>query len=221
MVGEINLYIKKFIYKFMKFLKTFENLTNYKVEVLTADEFSKLYNKLYPYNYDLDENEKQFHLKDKIHYFDYGDMKRSWWGRNQIYDKTLRLITAYNDKDILGVCKFAYWDSGKHYAVSYLSTNNDYFQMGISKKLLEELFRYFSETYPNETLNWSGYSIDGWKYLHPKILELSKKYNVKLKEKGIEYVTGPTWIENGKWKDEAIEIYDKSKEEIKRLYGEY
>lgn len=85
--------------------------------------------------------------------------------------------------------------------------------MGISKRLLEELFKYFSETYPNEILYWSGYSVEGWKYLHPKILELSKKYNVKVKEKPLEHV-------KGKWTDETRELYDKSRKEIKSLYGE-
>jgi hypothetical protein len=191
----------------MIYLKTFENVTNYKVEVLTSDEFSDLYTKLYPFNYDSD---KQFNLKDKIEYFNYNDIGRSW--SNEIYDKTLRLITAYNDKDILGICHFAYYDLSKHYAVSYLSTNNDYFQKGISKRLLEELFKYFSETYPNETLNWSGYSVKGWKYLHPTILEMSKKYNVKIVEKGIEYI-------KGKWTDEDRDLFDKSREEITKIYG--
>ena len=171
----------------MNFLKTFESLTDYKVEVLTTRKIREIYDKLYPNN---TRKYRHFDLKDKIHYFEYQDMRGSWGGGNDVYDKTLRLITAYNDKDILGICKFAYWTMTEHFAVSYLSTNNDYFNMGISKKILEVLFQYFSETYPGETLGWSGYSIDGWKYLHPKILEMSKKYNVKLEEKGIEYITG-------------------------------
>ena len=46
----------------MKYLKLYENLTNYKVEVLTSEEFNKLYFKIYP---------RQTNLKDKIHYFDW------------------------------------------------------------------------------------------------------------------------------------------------------
>ena len=190
----------------MKYLMTFENLTDYKVEVLTARKIGETYNKLY-------RKYRDFNLKDKIHYFDYQDMRGSWSGNNDVYDKTLRLITAYDDKDILGICKFAYWTTTKRFAVSYLSTNNDYFNMGVSKKILEVLFQYFSKTYPGETLGWSGYSIDGWKYLHPKILELSKKYNVKLEEKGIEYVID--------WTDEKRELFNKSREEIKSIYGYY
>ena len=192
----------------MKYLMTYESLTNYKVEVLTGKEFRELYHKIYPYDYDSDTN---FDLKKKIHYFD-------WNFDSSFADKkhrdSERLITAYNDKDILGICFFAWWDSGKHYSVSYLSTNSDYFNMGISKRLLDVLFKYFSETYPNEILYWSGYSIEGWKYLHPTILQLSKKYNVKLREKAIEYVKGD-------WTDETCELSNKSREEIKKLYPDW
>ena len=196
----------------MKYLKLYENLTNYKVEVLTSEEFNKLYFKIYP---------RQTNLKDKIHYFD-------WHFDSCLGDKkhrdSIRLITAYNKKDILGICFIAWWSSGDHYAVSYLSTNKDYFQMGISKRILDVLFKYFSETYPDDIMYWSGYSIDGWKYLHPKILELSKKYNVKTKEKAIEYPT--KWDKDTgefvtKWDDESHELFDKSREEIEKIYGSY
>lgn len=65
--------------------------------------------------------------------------------------------------------------------------------------------------YPNEILNFTGYSIDGWSYLHKRILELSKKYNEKIREKAIEYVTD--------WNDEDRELFNKSREEIKKIYG--
>jgi aspartyl/asparaginyl-tRNA synthetase len=86
------------------------------------------------------------------------------------------------------------------------------------------LFKYFSETYPNETLHWSGYSIDGWKYLRKTILELSDKYNVKLNEKGIEYFTRwdnstKTFIED--YSEESRKLYDQSKEEIKKYNNDY
>ncbi len=190
----------------MKFLKSFEDITNsdIQIKVLTEDELSNLYRKLYQKV----NGGSKINLKDKIHYFDYHDL--SSWGGSEKHRNSLVFITAYNDKDILGICKFAYWDSGKNYSVSYLSTNNDYFQLGISKKLMEELFKYFSKKYPNETLNWSGYSVDGWKYLRKSILEMSKKYNVKILEKSIEYVT--------KWSDENRKLYDKSKKIIKKEY---
>jgi hypothetical protein len=186
----------------MKYLMTYESMTNYKVEVLTGKEFNELYLKLYP--------RQKVNLKDKIHYFDwsfdngFGDKK---------HNDSIRLITAYNEKDILGICFFAWWSSGDHYSVSYLSTNKDYFNMGISKRLLDVLFKYFSETYPDEIMYWSGYSIEGWKYLHPSIVQMSKKYNVKLREKAIEFFKG--------WSDETRELVDKSKEEIKKLYPEW
>ena len=188
----------------MKYLMTYESMTNCKVEVLTSEEFRKLYHKIYPNGID---------LKDKIHYFNWGDLNQ-YSSNNEKHFETLRFITAYNKKDILGVCLFAWWDSGEHYSTSYVSTNKDYLNMGISKKLLEKLFEYFSKIYPNEILYCSGYSIDGWKWIHNTKLELSKKYNVKIREKGIEFVVG-------KWDDEKRELFDKSREEIKKLYPDY
>jgi hypothetical protein len=185
----------------MKYLKTYENVTNFKVEALTGKEFSELYWKLYP--------DQEIVLKDKIHYFSWNGVN-SYLGSDK-HEKSIRLITAFNEDDILGVCYFAFWEGTGHYSISYLSTNKDYFKLGISKKILDVLFQYFSETYPNETLNMSGYSIDGWKYLRKTILELSDKYNVKIQEKPIEYVTN--------WSDENRELFDKSREEIKKKYN--
>ncbi len=84
--------------------------------------------------------------------------------------------------------------------------------MGISKKILEELFKYFSKTYPNEILNLSGYSVEGWKYLRKNILEFSKKYNVKIVEKPIEYPG------RGEQDDDYWNLKKQSVEEIKKLY---
>lgn len=184
----------------MKYLKTFESVTNFKVEVLTGEEFRDLYWKLYP--------KGGVVMKDKIDYFNWNNLDSY---SSSKHSQSLRLITAYNDKDILGVCLVAWWEFTDRYAISYLSTNNDYFNQGISKRILEELFKYFSETYPDETLGLSGYSIDGWKYLRKKILELSDKYNVKIKEKPIEYITD--------WTDENRELMKNSRDEIRKKYN--
>ena len=89
----------------MRYLKTYESISNYSVDVLTAGEFRKLFNELYPYNYN---------LKDIIKYF-------SWNidGGSQKHHKSSRLITAYNDKEILGICFFAWWEASSTYSVSY------------------------------------------------------------------------------------------------------
>jgi len=188
----------------MIYLKTFESVTNYKVEVLTGDEFRELYWKIY--------DKVNMNLKDKIHYFNWDDIS-SIFSKDK-HKESSKFITAYNDKDILGVCYIAWWDSGEHYSVSYLSTNKDYFGMGVSKRILDVLFKYFSETYPNEIMYWSGYSIDGWKYLHKNVIEMAKKYNVKVREKAIEYMKND-------WSDETRQLYNQSKEEIKKLYPEW
>ena len=186
----------------MKYIK--ESVTNYDVGIFTIDEADKLYIKY------LNKYQWNYSLKNKIHYF--SGFERSNFNDN--YNNTCRFIIAYNDKDILGICQFAYWSSSDHYAISYCSTNEDYFWMGISKRLLEELFKYFSKTYPNETLNFSGYSVEGWKYLRKYILEFSKKYNVKIKEKGIEY-PGKSKI------NDFYALIGKTKKEIEDLYGPY
>jgi hypothetical protein len=190
----------------VKYLKTFESIFNFDIGIFTIKEAQKLYQKyLEKYDYEYD-------LKDKIHYYDYNDFDTFYASDN--YIKTCRFIIAYNNNDILGICKFAHFELSDHYAVSYTSTNKDFLSMGISKKLLEELFKYFSKTYPNEILNFSGYSIEGWKYLRKYILEYSKKYNVKIIEKGVEYPgTGD------KYTDEFWKLHDQSKEEIKKLYN--
>lgn len=65
-----------------------------------------------------------------------------------------------------------------------------------------------------ETLNFSGYSVEGWKYLRKYILEYSKKYNVNIIEKGVEYPGS-----GDKYTDEFWELSKQSKEEIKKLYN--
>lgn len=190
----------------MKHIKLFEDLLNYNVEIFTINQAKKFYEELI-------EKYPEYKLKDKIHYFDYNDFYP--WFPSDRYSETCRFIIAYNDKDVLGICKFAHWDSGNHYAISYLSTNHEYLQMGVSKKILEKMFKYFSETYPDEVLNFSGYSVEGWKYLRKNILEFAQKYNVKIKEQGIQYPG-----RSGGFSKEDYELMSKSSEEVKKIYGE-
>ena len=115
-------------------------------------------------------------LENKIKYFLYNDFNN--YSASENYKKTLRFIVCYNNKDILGVCKFANWSISGNFSISYVSTNIDYRNKGISKKILEVFFYYFSETYPNETLNLTGYSILGWVCLRKYNLEFSKLLNI-------------------------------------------
>ena len=188
----------------MKYIKTYENAFNYNVDIFTNKEAAELYRTYYyKYNYEYD-------LRSKIHYFREFDP----WSSSENYDKSSRFIVAYNDDDIIGICHIANYDSSDHWAISYCSTNKDYFQKGISKRLLEECFKYFSENYPNETLHFSGYSVEGWKYFRKYILEFANKYNVKIEEQGVGY-PGPT----GKQGDEFYDLVRTSNAEVKKLYG--
>lgn len=190
----------------MKYLKTYESTFNYEIGIFTMDEASNFYWKFVEKN----EKYRDINLKNKIHYFHNFDS----WSASDDFRKHCRFIIAYNNIDILGICQFAYYDMTDHYAISYCSTNDDYFQKGISKRLLETLFKYFSETYPNETLYFSGYSPEGWNYLRKYILEFAKKYNVKIREKMMEYPG-----KGGKQDEEWYKLYNKSKKEIINLYG--
>lgn len=191
----------------MKHIKLFEELQNYQVEIFTLTQSKNFYQYFI-------EKHPDYKMKDKIHYFEYNDFYP--WFPSDKYSETCRFIIAYNEKDVLGICKFAHWDSSNNYSISYLSTNDSYLKMGVSKSILEKMFQYFSETYPDEVLNFSGYSIEGWKYLRKNILEFSKKYNVKIKEKGVEYPG-----RSGVFSKDDYELMSKSKDEIKKIYGDY
>lgn len=183
----------------MKYLKLYESF-DYNIQIFKSDDFYQFLINNYGFEYD---------IKDRIKYFDYDDFS-SVFGSKEYLD-SLRFIVAYNKKDILGVAKIAYYSMQESYAMSYLSTNNSYFNRNISKGIAEEMFNYFSKTYPNETLSISGYSISGWKYLRKTLKEMAKKYNVKLKEKGIEFF-------DGKPSDEDLDLFNKSREEIQKEY---
>jgi hypothetical protein len=194
------------IYTLMKYLKTYESDFNYNVTILTIDEFEKFYQKF------IIRKKRDYDLVDKIHYFNFNDLN-TWSGSKKFLESS-RFIVAHNNSDILGICHFAWYSDG--YAISYCSTNEDFLRKGITKKLLEYSFKYFAKTYPNDTLRFSGYSVDGWNYLRKYILEYANKYNVKIKEKWMEYAG------KGHKEDDAFyDLYRKSKEEITKLYGEY
>lgn len=183
------------------------NVSNYKIEIFTIDEFADFfYNHFAPP--EIYHDTTVYDLKAKFEYFDWDDFSPMWAPKK--YIDACRFIVAYNHKDILGICKFSYYEFDKHYAVSYTSTNKDYYNQGIATNLNNVLFKYFSETYPNEILYLSGYSIKGWKFLRSSILKLSQQYHVKIKEKPIQY--------DFSWNNDE-DIVTKSQEEIKKIYG--
>jgi len=169
----------------------------YKIEILTIDEFSNL----------IQDKFREYNIKDKIKYFDYNDDLSKVFMSDD-FVKYCKFFVAYNNKDIIGILKFGKFY--KDYSISYLSVNSDYQNKGIVKDLLKKFLKYFKDNYNNEILNLSGYTVSGWKYLRPEILQLSKKYHIKLKEGYIEYDIN--------WKTDK-EIYDKAEEEIEKLYG--
>lgn len=170
------------------------------VSVLTLEHFRRMVREKYSYN--------NISLTDKIHYFHYSDLDTFF--ASESYIEHLRFIVAYDEKDILGACKFSYYDLSKEYGVSYISTNVDHKNKGVGKAITKKLFQFFKENYPTQTLGLSGYSISGWKYLRKYIVEYSQELQVPIKEKPIEYIT--------EWTDENRKLFDESREIIKPLY---
>ena len=74
----------------MKYLKTFESVTNYNVDVLTSKEFNELYNKIYPNFYDSD-----FNLKDKIEFFSWDSVNVSSYYSSEKHSKSLRVTNGW------------------------------------------------------------------------------------------------------------------------------
>jgi GNAT superfamily N-acetyltransferase len=171
------------------------------VEVLDIEQFNNLVFEKYNYK-------GNSILKEKIHYFSCENTTSCFCSK--LHLEHLRFIVAYNEKDIIGICMFAYWDLSEHYAISYLSTHKDYLNQGVAKAVAEKLFQYFKQKYPNDILGISGYFIDGWKYLRKYFLQYSHDYNVKIDENPIEYVT--------EWSDENRRLFEESREIIKPKY---
>jgi len=182
----------------MKYIKLFEELNNYKIEIFNQKNFSNfIYSKF-----------RHINIANDIKYFDYDNLSDLWGSKK--HNSSIRFIVAYNDNNILGIIMLAYWELQEHYSVSYISTNKNFRKTGISIKLINKLFEYFSTHHKNEILYLTGYSIDGWKYLRKYILLYSKKYNVEIKEKAIEYIEYNV--------EDDRELFNQSRKEIQQLY---
>lgn len=166
-----------------------------KVDVLKAEEFRKIVLDRYQ------RKNRTENLKDLIHYFNYSDFDT--YLSPKTYLDTLRFVVAYNDTDVMGVAKFAFYEMSKNYSISYVSTNDKFFNQGVSKALLNKIFEFFHLNYPNEVLHLTGYSISGWKYLRKYVLKFSEEFEVEIKESPVEFIT--------KWDDEAHKLFDESR----------
>lgn len=166
------------------------------VKVFTSAEFRDLYISLY-------ENitAKGINPMSGIKYFSFDDFASCCSPKN--YDKNLRFITAFSEKEIIGVAKIAYYDLTKSYGLSYISVRDEYKNIGVASALLECTIKYFAEKYPGKKLNPSGYTVDGWKYLRNKFNSYCNKYGVKFNDRAIEYVA--------EWNEETRKLYNESK----------
>ena len=83
----------------MKYIKKYESIFKYDIDIFTIREASEFYYLKFP----------EYNLKKKLHYFDYNDF--STMNGSDNYEKSCRLIIAHTDNDILGICKFANFDT--------------------------------------------------------------------------------------------------------------
>lgn len=166
---------------------------NIKTSVFTQEELR-----------DFIQKRKLNNLKEKIHYFSYDDLSSLFCSKD--YIENLKFIVSYTEKELVGICKFSYYSLSEGYAISYISTHEDYKNRGVAKAVIEELFKFFKSNFPNNTLSLSGYSINGWKYIRKYILMFSQKYNVRINEKPIEYVT--------EWTEKNRELFDESRKQL-------
>jgi predicted GNAT family N-acyltransferase len=172
------------------------------LDVLTYEELYELYDLLYHKNTRI-----SYDLLKHIKYFDFGDLNPYF--ESEKYKESLHFTTIWNNKDIIGLCKFAYYNLNNHYSISYLSVHKNYQHQNFSAKLLDKTFSFFALNYPYEKLYLSGYSIEGWKYLRKNILYYANKYHVEIVEQPIQYVT--------KWDDESRNLYDESRKLVKEF----
>lgn len=89
----------------MKYIKKYESL-DYEIKIFKINEAGDF---IY---YDFLERNPNYKIEDKIKYFDYDDLY-THYHTSKSMEESLRIIIAYNKTDILGVCKFAYWEISK------------------------------------------------------------------------------------------------------------
>jgi len=158
-----------------------------KTESMTASEFSKLvYCGCLP---------KENYVNDlkQIKYFSYDDFGCHFYGSKE-YNDSLVFVVCYDEEHIYGVTKFAYFSNEEHYSISYCSTNKNYLNKGICSKMVDLFTSYFSQ-----------YSVSGWKYLRPLLLNLCKQKDISFRDNIIGYMD-----DDAKYSDEYYTLRDIS-----------
>jgi len=123
---------------------------------------------------------------EKIRFCSYEDICMFGWF-DEHHNDSLRYVVCYDNDHIYGVLKFAWWSGNKHYSIGYCSTNTDFVNIGICKKLVNLFCKYFSSVYPHDILNISQYTVSGWKYLRNVIIDSCVKNNISFNDNIIGY----------------------------------
>lgn len=158
----------------MKYIQLFEDFSG---TVNNLEITIKVFNQdtMYDIIYNNDSLPNVQDLDKRIKYFHYNDVSK--WG-NDSKAKNLYFV-MYHDDYIIGISQLGwneYATDTNTYWISYTSIDHKYQGRGLSKILLEEVYKYASEH--NISLEGSRYS-DRGREVFPKYHEyFSKKYNV-------------------------------------------
>lgn len=143
-----------------------------------------------------------------INYFSYEDLRVLHF--NQKYNETLRFVVCYDLKNIYGIIKFAYFQNNKAHSISYCSTNSNFAQKGICKSLIDSLTDYFLIAHSGEKLATSEYTVKGWKYLRPLLINSCLLKSIPFVDNVVGYMT------DGDDKKEFGELCDYSRKLINK-----
>lgn len=144
------------------------------VKIFTRDDFMPLYRENENFCADLAARIKYFHVDD----FGY-------------HGKDVLFFVALLDNKIIGMAKLmrslhATKTDPNWLAVSYLSVDPEYQNLGIASMIKEEVFRYVKEN--GSKLRASTYSVKGAQYLRELNLKLAEKYGVEFRDGNMDYL---------------------------------
>lgn len=143
-------------------------------------------------------------IAEDIKYFSYNDLSTCFLSDS--FMKTCKYVVVYNKDVILGICKMAVYENSKEYvSISYLSVHKKYQNKGIGKKLIDKSLDVV-KTY-NMPFNTSQYTVAGWKYLRPHIIEGVEKRGIEYKDNIIGH--GDCDDEFRKLRQESIKIFQE------------
>lgn len=105
-------------------------------------------------------------------------------------------MTIWKNRELIGVlkqavfCGFKYNDFqiSPNRTILYVSINEDYYNQGYSKKIIESYFKFLNKNnIIEEDIHISPYSQMGWNFLKKNLHIIANKYNLIIKDKNYCY----------------------------------